>query len=224
MIVKILSHFRFRATGSGGHLCIRRSNAEILHFLPNFIFMPLPIPLSDEAIVYQLKAQTNPALIAELVERHQAYVIRKCHRYVKDYEAAQDLSQEVLLRVVTMIHTFEGRSTFSTWLHTIIKRRCMDHLRENKKKMHQELSEQIIETLAEEWDDDESEKLTTAQLEAWMEEISGEDKWLLTLKYQQGLSVKEIQKIVNLSEAVINTRIHRAKMKLRRMMRERYRG
>ena len=176
--------------------------------------------LSDEALAFQFRDTADPALFAELMQRHQANVIRQCQHYVRDYATAQDLSQEVFMRVHTKIHTFQGKSSYTTWQHTIVERRCLDHLKNDKTKMNQEISERIIATLAEEWED-ESDKLTIEILQELMKKISGEDKHLLTKKYQENWSVKEIKQALGLSESVIKTRLHRIKAKLHKLLEER---
>ncbi len=103
--------------------------------------------LSDEALVQQIKATADPALLGALVQRYQTTVVQACYRYVKDHDTAQDLSQEVFLRVLIKIHSFDGKASFSTWLHTIINNRCVDHLRRDKRALHQDISERIITTL-----------------------------------------------------------------------------
>ena len=175
-------------------------------------------PLSDEALVQQIKTTADPALLGILVQRYQTTVVQACYRYVKDHDTAQDLSQEVFLRVLIKIHSFDGKAAFSTWLHTIVDNRCIDHLRKDKRALHQDISERIIATLADELED-ESEKLTLEKLLAMMEQISGEAKLLLLLKYQEGYSVRQMQQATGLSEAVIKMRLHRAKTKLRQQLR-----
>ena len=56
-------------------------------------------------------------------------LFQKCYRYLKDEEVARDVSQEVLIRVFLKIGNFEHRSSFTTWLHTIIHNRCVDHIK-----------------------------------------------------------------------------------------------
>ena len=175
--------------------------------------------LSDEALAQQYKANQDPNLINELLRRHQAQVVRACKQFVKDYDTAQDIAQEVFLRVLDKIHTFEGKSSFATWLHTIVERRCLDHLKGDKKKMHREISERIIDTLAEEWED-ELEKLTVEKLEIWMKKLSGKEKRLVTMKYQENWSIKAIAESFGTSEGTIKTSLQRIKEKLKKMMEE----
>ena len=149
--------------------------------------------LSDEEIVRRFQQTTDPRLFTELVQRHHTFIQKACYQHLKDREAVKDVSQEVLLRVYTKIDTYRHEAPFSAWLQTIIRNRCVDHLRENKKLMHQEISQQIAETLQEELDTDSLEKPLEEYLTTWLEKVSGQEKILLQLKYGEGLSYQEIQ-------------------------------
>ena len=85
--------------------------------------------------------------------------------------------------------------------------------------MHREISERIIDTLAEEWED-ESEKLTIEKLAIGMEKLNGKEKRLITMKYQENWSLKAIVQSYNTSEGTIKTSLHRIKEKLRKIVEE----
>ncbi|ATC65569.1 RNA polymerase subunit sigma-70 [Nibricoccus aquaticus] len=72
----------------------------------------------DEARVVAAKAGDMNALDA-LVRRHQPWVFNLALRMVWRREAAEDATQEIFLKAVTHLGSFEGRSQFSTWLHRI---------------------------------------------------------------------------------------------------------
>jgi len=52
-----------------------------------------------------------------LVRRHQSWVFNLALRMVWRREVAEDATQEILIKAVTHLGSFEGRSKFSTWLH-----------------------------------------------------------------------------------------------------------
>ena len=175
--------------------------------------------LSDEEIVYRLKTDTDPALLNELMQRHQASVLRQCQRYIRNREDAQDVAQEVFLRVLLRLPGFRGEASVATWLNCIIYRRCMDRLRGDKKALDFQISKRIANSLIEEWDAEEPVQPTIEDLQELMEKISGEEKLLLTLKHMDKRSVKEIMLITGLPESIVKNRIHRAKKKLRSLLR-----
>ncbi len=176
--------------------------------------------LSDEEIVYRLKTDTDPALLNELMQRHQASVLRQCQRYIRNREDAQDVAQEVFLRVLLRLPGFKGEASIATWLNCIAYRRCMDHLRKNKKPLNFQISKHIIDSLVAEWDAEDPIKPTLEDMEELMEKISGEEKVLLTLKYKNNQSIKAIMIITGLPESIIKNRIYRAKNKLRMLLQD----
>ena len=174
--------------------------------------------LSDEEIVRRFRQTTDPTLFNELVRRYHPRIQRACYQWLKDQEAAKDVSQEVLLRVFTRIETYRHEAPFAGWLRTIVHNRCMDHQRANKTQLHQELSEYIAERLGEELDTDELEVPLEELLEKGLEKVSGEEKLLRLLKYREGWSYQEIRETLNLTEGAAKMKIVRAKAKLQKFL------
>jgi len=73
---------------------------------------------SDESLV-TLAQQGDMAALDELVRRHQAWVFNLALRMVWRREVAEDAAQEILIKAVTHLGSFEARSRFTTWLHRI---------------------------------------------------------------------------------------------------------
>ena len=177
--------------------------------------------LGDEALVAHFRQdsaeEANPKLLAELVRRFQEEIIKECYRYVKDREEAQDVSQEVWIRVITKLPQYDSAQRFRPWLFTIVKNRCLDHLRQNKKLLHQEISLKIVDSLQEEMEAEDSIRPTIELLEELMEKISGQGKLVLLLKHYRGWSNKEIQVSLTLSESTVKMRLARSCEKIRQL-------
>ena len=73
----------------------------------------------DVALVRRIEGGDREALEA-LVARHQAWIYNLAVRMVYDPHDAEDVTQEVLIKVLTKLSTFEGRSRFRTWLYRIV--------------------------------------------------------------------------------------------------------
>ena len=73
----------------------------------------------DERLVVKAKDGDRQSLEA-LLARHQRWVYNLALRMVHSQDDAADLTQEALLKVVTKLSTFEGRSSFRTWLYRIV--------------------------------------------------------------------------------------------------------
>jgi RNA polymerase sigma factor (sigma-70 family) len=90
---------------------------------------------SDEELVTRAKSGEMRAM-EWLIVRHQATVFNLSLRMIWRREAAEDATQEILLKAVTRLSTFEGRSQFSTWLYRI----AVNHLLDVKKSEMEEKS------------------------------------------------------------------------------------
>lgn len=75
-------------------------------------------PLSDETLVARARQGSMDALDS-LVRRHQSWVFNLALRMVWRREVAEDATQEILIKAVTKLSSFEGRSSFRTWLNRI---------------------------------------------------------------------------------------------------------
>jgi len=67
-----------------------------------------------------------------LVERYQGRAYRLALRVLRDEEAARDAVQDAFVKAYTALATFEGRSSFFTWLYRLVMNQCLDARRRDK--------------------------------------------------------------------------------------------
>src|ERR1051326_3119772 len=75
--------------------------------------------LADQELVGQIRAGSREAL-ETLIKRHQAWIYNIVQRMVYLPEDAEDVTQEILIKIITKLSTFESRSSFRTWLYRIV--------------------------------------------------------------------------------------------------------
>jgi len=78
-----------------------------------------PTDLEDRALVARARSGDRKAL-EELVQRHQAWIYNIAIRMLYHPQDAEDATQEILIKVLTRLSSFEGRSSFRTWLYRIV--------------------------------------------------------------------------------------------------------
>src|SRR2546429_6377975 len=78
-----------------------------------------PTDLEDRALVARARAGDRKAR-EDLVERHQAWIYNIAVRMLYHPQDAEDATQEILIKVLTRLSSFEGRSSFRTWLYRIV--------------------------------------------------------------------------------------------------------
>jgi len=175
--------------------------------------------MNDEVLALQLRESGDQRYFSVLAKRHEHKILKKCRSYVREEEASEDLTQEVLIKVFLRIKDFRNEARFSTWLFTIIHSTCIDHLRRNKKNVHSVITEKLADELGEMVDGDEEvgEVLSEQILEELLEQITPEEKVILLLKYKEKHTVKDIQRTLNLSESAIKMRLKRAREKVNKL-------
>ncbi|UII28732.1 RNA polymerase sigma factor [Fulvivirga maritima] len=175
--------------------------------------------ISDEELILLLQKGGNGPYFTLLAERHEKYILKKCTSYVKDDDEAEDLCQEILIKLFLKVNDFKGQAKFSTWLFSIIHNTCIDHLRKSKKNVTQVITEKMADEISEmiEGVDEVPEEISMTILNQLLEEISPEEKLLLLMKYKEKHHIKDIQLTLGLSESAVKMRLKRAKEKLNKL-------
>jgi RNA polymerase sigma-70 factor (ECF subfamily) len=95
-------------------------------------------PASETETLAAQAAAGDSASLDLLLRRIQPDVVRRCGRFLPYREDAEEAAQDVLLQVARKIHTFEGRSKFSTWLYAVIANCSRQKYRELKRRAGEE--------------------------------------------------------------------------------------
>jgi len=69
-----------------------------------------------------------------VVQKYWRHVFNVAYRFVGRHEEAEDLSQEIFLKLYRALHTFDRRANFQTWLISVSRNRCIDHYRSVRKE------------------------------------------------------------------------------------------
>ncbi len=175
--------------------------------------------LTNEEIVIRLNEKFEPRLFSDLIERHRATIKNKCFGYVKDKDTAEDLCQDVLVKLYLKMDTFKSGSKFTTWLYSIIHNHCIDFLKKNRKEMHEEISGELSDEVSDLLEDEVeiSNELSEDLLNSLLEQITPQGKLILLLKYKERKSIKEIQTALDISESTVKMRLKRAKDKINKL-------
>ena len=178
----------------------------------------LPYKLTDEVLVKLIVSSKDPILFKVLYERYIFKVYNTCLSFSNNNQEAEDICQDVFLKLLDKIHTFKGASKFSTWLYSFTYNHCVNYFHRNKvNKFEKNTSniEQICnEVIAQSSDEDLVQMIKLEKLNEALELIPFEDKQILILKYQEFKSVKDLMDLHNAGESAIKMRLKRAKEKL----------
>ncbi|WP_053367549.1 sigma-70 family RNA polymerase sigma factor [Bacillus sp. FJAT-27245] len=162
-------------------------------------------------------ADGNEAKLEEIMEAYGDQVKRLVYSYVKDWGIAGDLAQEVFVAVYMKLDSFEGRSSYKTWVYTIAINRSKDFLKSWHYR-HMAVAEKVFSFMK-----DTKRTPEEAAIEKDANKQLLEAVWSLPLKYRevillhfyQDLTVPEISETIGIPLATVKTRLLRAKEKVR---------
>ena len=172
---------------------------------------------TDEDLVKAIVKTNNTLLFEVLYDRYSTLVYNKCYGFAKDEDEAKDLAQDVFLKLFVKLGSFKEKSKFSTWLYAFTYNHCVNYVTRStaKKFEKQSVDYRDIENMSDDDEDDNSfVEMKVDKLREALEMISPDEKMILLLKYQDFLSIKEIESVLGIGESAVKMRIKRAKDKL----------
>ena len=178
------------------------------------------LPVSDDA--------RTAASFDTLYRDHVDLMYRFASRLCGEAEAAKDLVQETFLNAYRGYPSFRGDAQVSTWLYAIAARACSRMRRKRKGEPDRELSlEEFIPTSDGEFrlqipvdGLSPEEALQNKQLRQGLDQaiakLPKKYRIVLVLRDMEGLSAKEVGSVVGLNERAVKSRLHRARLFVRR--------
>ena len=165
----------------------------------------------------------------QLVLDNQNRVYSLAVRMVGDREEAADLAQEAFLKAWQGLRTFQGESSFSTWVYRLATNVCIDHLRRRQRRREVENPVSLDDEdsgWAEPVDlsQDPHRQLEAAErsraLERGLQQLSEPQRQILVMRELSGLSYQEIGAALELDLGTVKSRLARSRLALRKILLE----
>jgi RNA polymerase sigma-70 factor (ECF subfamily) len=183
---------------------------------------------SDENLIRALGNGDETAL-RMLVDRYTGSIYRFSVRYTGDESLAQDICQEVFLKIYRSARRYKPGMPFKTWLFTIVRNTSIDVARPfTYRKIHSldstDETDLIRETShqpsgkAPTPEEDYFSKETTQRLESALGMLSEKQRTATILKYYEGMPIKEIAEVMETTVSSVESLLVRAKSNLLRLL------
>jgi RNA polymerase sigma-70 factor (ECF subfamily) len=179
------------------------------------------VPATDEILVKKVQ-QGDLAAFSILIERYQERLYSMALRILGSPEDAKDVTQEIFIRAYRALHKFRGEAAFSTWLYRLATNLCLDMVRARKREGGRSVSFEGTESLPEKVADSALgpeeltiERDTRQRVRRAIAELPENYRVVLVLHHYQGLSYREIARVLGVPINTVATYIARAKQKLR---------
>ncbi len=184
-------------------------------------------PGTDEFLIKHISVG-NESAFEEIVQRHQVKVINLIYYFLNDQWEAEDVGQEVFLKVWENAPKFKGKSKFSTWLYRIVINSCLNHKRSGKKESNPQDS---ISNLSDGLNNPELAGNTQCNPHQVMEKKEREtivnqsirllpqnQRMALILSRFEGYSYAEIAELMNVSISSVESLLFRAKQNMAKIL------
>lgn len=180
---------------------------------------------ADQQLVKRCLAGQQEAW-EDLVRIHTRRVYAICYRFTGSEQAAQDLTQDVFLRVFRSLKSYRaGEGAFTVWLARLTRNLLIDHYRRSRQERMTEPIERHWSGLEERTAAPPAERLLAGReaseaLRAALPKLSPELREAVILRDLEGMEYKEIAQVLEVPEGTVKSRLNRGRAELGRILRQ----
>jgi RNA polymerase sigma factor (sigma-70 family) len=165
---------------------------------------------ADESALVRRCLQGHTEAMRQLVERFQGDVFGLCVRLLSHRHDAEDVAQEVFLRVFRSLKRWDSSRPLKPWIMGIAVNRCRTWISQRARRP--ELADYLQETAAR--DDGDGSSELVAEIQAALRQLRPEYQTVFVLFHEQGQSYEDIAAAVERPVGTIKTWLHRARLEL----------
>lgn len=173
----------------------------------------------DEKELIRCSKEEDGEAFGQLIERYKNKVFYLAYGLTGDRSEADDLAQEVFIKAYYAIPKFQFKSGFGTWLYRIAVNHVRDYLRKNRHRLDelslQKFGETIPAAQGSSFEERQLSEKRRALVQAALHRLPEKYQVILALRDIQGLPYEEISRILGISAGTLDSRLHRARKKMR---------
>jgi RNA polymerase sigma-70 factor (ECF subfamily) len=174
---------------------------------------------TDDASLMMAVGRGDKAAFSALFDRHQASVVRFCGRFVGNTARAEELAQDVFVKLYKSASRYTQQATFKTFLYRVATNHCLNELRRFDEKRAQEAKEMTqeqheaaleIETAPGGPELSLEGKELEAAVGAAMQQLSARERAAFSMCRFEGMAYRDIAAALESTESAVKSLIHRA--------------
>ena len=167
-------------------------------------------------------AQGDMNAFEQLYERHNRRVYSLCLRMTQNIAEAEDLAQEVFIQLLRKIGSFRGDSAFTTWLHRLTVNQVLMHFRKKSVKLEHttEEGETPVQVVRGTENPRSMPVVDRIALDKALEQLPPGYRSVFVLHDVEGYEHEEIAKMLGVAVGTSKSQLHKARMKLRSLLKQ----
>ena len=150
-----------------------------------------------------------------IVKYYENKIYTTVFRLVRHHDLAEDLVQEIFIKVFYNLHKYKAIGSFNAWLYRIVVNQCYDYLRRQPKQSSVLEDTEFIEKQYPEKIILQKEQLH--QLDQLLHQLDKTEYFILLLRYVNELRYDEISEVLQIPLNEVRNKLHRSKRKLREL-------
>jgi len=167
----------------------------------------------DPDIRRLVDAQEYRGAFELLLSRYERKVFHLAYSFVREHSRAEDLTQEVFLKLWRALPGYSGEASFSTWIYVIARNTCLSHLRNQTHRKALSLEEPAVQAAADRARHARpaaEQRLDCAKLLA---ALSEDQRQVVTLYYLEGRSCDEVAEMLGVAAGTVRSQLYRARLR-----------
>jgi RNA polymerase sigma-70 factor, ECF subfamily len=169
------------------------------------------MPAADSATEANVEAASDLDF-AEALRANQSMVFSLALHFLRDYGAAEEVAQDVFLRLYRKIDELESDRHVAFWLRKVTSRRCIDYARKRGSSRFDVALEDTAEPSA---SDRHGDPLLNRRLRQLIATLAEKPRMVMVLRYQEDLTPEEISDVLEMPVRTVKSHLHRSLAVLR---------
>jgi RNA polymerase sigma-70 factor (ECF subfamily) len=179
----------------------------------------------DDGELIARAADGDRAAFVTLVERHRGLVYRVAFQYAGNHYDADDIAQDVFIKVHRALRSFRQDAQFTSWLYRIAMNACIDHGRKRSPATSLEAAgpeDRPIDVAAEAPGPDQRVYAGEVRraVEAAVDRLPPQQRIIFSMRHFEGMKLRDIAAALGIAEGTVKRQLHSAVHRLRHALRD----
>ena len=180
--------------------------------------------MSADTDLISRAAGGDPSAFQALVERHRSMVYRVAYQFAGNHHDAEDIAQEVFIKVYRSLDRFRQDAQVTSWMYRIVMNACIDHRRRQRPAIAAPFGEEAEQRMLNTPEDtpgpeDRAYAGELGQvLESEIGRLPNGQRIVFVMRHHQGMKLCEIAEALGLAEGTVKRQLHAAVHRLRQAL------
>ncbi len=169
-----------------------------------------------DARLAEMAAGGDRGAFETLIAAHYDFIFRVAFKWCGSKEDAEDITQDVVIKLARIVGTYDGRAAFSSWLYRVVINAVRDMQRQQSRRRRQRV--ELEETSLSHAPADQEQNALTGELWAAVRALPERQRDAMLLVYGEDKSHGEVATILECKESTVSWHVHEAKKTLKKLL------